>query len=79
MNIIINNLKVTRNIIIQTWKTIYGIIGRCKSGSQQNIKTEDGDIVTELNRIFLMTSLLASGAGIKHSGKDYSEYLLNSI
>ena len=40
--------ECTKNNISQTWKTINGIIERCKSGSQQSIfKTDDGKKVTE--------------------------------
>ena len=39
----------TTNNIRQTWKAINGIIGRCKTGSQQSaFKTDDGDISNSL-------------------------------
>ena len=84
MNIIINNLNVQKNNIRQTWKTINGIIGRCKSVSQQStFKTDDGHVVSESEKIsnsfndFFVNIGPKLASGIKHSGKDYFEYLLN--
>ena len=75
----------TKNNIRQTWKTINGIIGRCKSVSQQStFKTDDGDIDNEPDKIsnsfndFFVNIGAKLTLGIKHSGKDYFEYLLNS-
>ena len=51
----------TKNNIRQTWKTINGIIGRCKSISQQStFKTDYGHVVNEPDKISnsLMISLL---------------------
>ena len=74
----------TKNNILQTWKTINGIIGRCTSVSQQStFKADDGDIVNEPDKIsnscndFFVNIEPKLASGIKHSGKDYFEYLLN--
>ena len=74
----------TKNNIRQTWKTINGIIGRCKSGSQQStFKTDDGKKVTEPDEISnsFNDSFVNIGpklaSGIKHNGKDFFDYLLN--
>ena len=73
-----------KNNIRQTWKKINCIIGRCKSVSQQStFKTDDGDIVFEPDKLynsfndFFVNIGPKLASGIKHSGKDYFEYLLN--
>ena len=74
----------TKNNIRQTWKTINGIIGRCKSGSQQStFKTDDGKKVTEPDEVsnsfndFFVNIGPKLASGIKHTGKDFFDYLLN--
>ena len=59
-------------------------MGQCKSKIQQNIfKTDDGDVVTEPDSIsnsfnnFFVDVGPKLASNIKHSGKDYFEYLLN--
>ena len=74
----------TKYNIRQTWKTINGIIGRCKSVSQQStFKTDGGHVVNEPDKVsnsfndFFVNIGPKLTSGIKHSGKDYFEYLLN--
>ena len=78
--------KKKKKNIRQTWKTINDIIGRCKSVSQKKkstFKTDDGYVVNEPDKIsnsfndFLVNIGPKLASGIKHSGKDYFEYLLN--
>ena len=59
-------------------------MGRCKSASQQStFKTDDGHIVNEPDKIsnsfndFFVNIGPKLASGIKHSWKDYFEYLLN--
>lgn len=72
----------TKNNIRQTWKTINGMIGRQKTVSQQNtFKTDDGNVVTEPDNIanyfnnFFVDIGPKLASNIKHTGKDYYEYL----
>jgi hypothetical protein len=72
----------SKNNIRQTWKTINGIIGRDKTAKQQStFKTDDGNIVTEPDSIadyfnnFFVDIGPKLASNIKHTGKDYYEYL----
>ena len=63
---------------------IIGVIGRCKSVSQQStFKTDDGDIVKQPDKIsnsfnyFFINIGTKLASDIKHSGKDYFKYILN--